>query len=117
MLGSNNVPEDSVVPTQSCQLNLYHILTQQQNQEELEQNTSKEDSGMGFLQMIRHKSSTRYVCDLKMQKLHEDIMDIEKYISTELKIEVFIEQAVPEISSLSSASIRYEENQTLENLG
>ena len=71
---------------------------------------------MGFLQMIRHKSSTRYVCDLKMHKLHEDIMDIEKYISTELKIEVFIEQAVPEISSLSSASNRYEEDQTLENL-
>jgi hypothetical protein len=67
--------------------------------------------------MIRHKSSTRYVCDLKMQKLREDIMDIEKYISTEIKIEVFIEQAVPEISSLSSSSIRFEEEQSLENLG
>jgi hypothetical protein len=61
----------------------------------LEQNTKKEDSGMGFLQTIRHKSSTRYVCDLNMKKLHEDIMDVEKYISTEVKIEVFIEQAVP----------------------
>ena len=51
-----------------------------------------------------------------MQKLHEDIMDVEKYISTEVKIEVFIEQAVPSISSLSSASLRYEEEQSLENL-
>ena len=40
---------------------------------------------------MRHRSSSRYISDLRINRLHEDILDIEKYMSTELKTELFVE--------------------------
>lgn len=50
------------------------------------------------------------MADLNLGKLHEDILDVEKFISTELKIEVFIEQGISEIINLSNSSLDYDKN-------
>ena len=57
----------------------------------MDSNKDREGPNLGFLTLIRHKSSNRYICDLSLNKLHEDILDVEKFISTELIIEVFID--------------------------